>query len=166
MLNRIRWGKNNYYSSVTINGKRTEIPLGQDFAKAEALHAENMHLIYGRVEPDLAYAKRLHSKSKNNARVRKINFLLELEDVQAMLKRSGLLCEVTMIPFDMRKEGGYRVRPWVPSIDRIDSSFGYTPSNCRLVCAAVNSAMNEFGEEVFYRIAHAVVKQKKTTRKR
>ena len=39
------------------------------------------------------------------------------------------------------------------SLDRIDSSKGYTVENCRLVCTAVNLAMNEWGEDVLERIA-------------
>lgn len=40
----------------------------------------------------------------------------------------------------------------MPSIDRIDTTRGYTPDNVRLVCAAVNLALNQFGEGIFFRI--------------
>lgn len=57
----------------------------------------------------------------------------------------------------LRHGAYYRVvskgrRPLAPSIDRIDSSLGYTRQNCRIVCAAVNYAMNVWGEDVLWRL--------------
>ncbi len=57
------------------------------------------------------------------------------------------------------KPPGSRIRPWAPSIDRRDSSAGYTASNCRLVCAYVNVAMNRFGDDLLVELIEAIVRR-------
>jgi hypothetical protein len=37
----------------------------------------------------------------------------------------------------------------MPSIDRIDSSKGYTPDNCRVVLWIINQAKNDISEDDF-----------------
>jgi hypothetical protein len=48
-----------------------------------------------------------------------------------------------------------KTNPFAPSIDRINPSIGYTKDNIRLVCASVNFALNEFGEDIFRKICKA-----------
>ncbi len=52
-------------------------------------------------------------------------------------------CEVSGIPFDLRV-GHRRLSPWAPSIDRIDSSKGYTPENVQVVVSMLNLAKSDF----------------------
>jgi hypothetical protein len=54
-------------------------------------------------------------------------------------------CQISGIPFDFSKAIEGRRRPFYPSLDRKDSSKGYSFKNCRLVCSIVNIAMNEWG---------------------
>jgi hypothetical protein len=51
--------------------------------------------------------------------------------------------------------------PYAPSLDRIECSKGYTASNTRLVCVAVNFGMNEWGEDVYRELAKAAVEHGK-----
>ena len=62
-------------------------------------------------------------------------------------------CEVTGIEFDFTRLAGQKLRPFAPSIDRIDNHKGYTAENSRVVCIAVNLAMNQWGEHVLRKIA-------------
>lgn len=73
-----------------------------------------------------------------------------------LLLRSGGKCMLTGIPFSSEKLSGRR-RPWLPSLDRIDSSKGYIDGNMRLVCSAVNIALNDWGDEVFWRIVESAI---------
>jgi len=66
-------------------------------------------------------------------------------------------CETTGIKFDLSKVPF--VNPYYPSIDRVDSSKGYTTDNCKLVCLMYNTAKCEFSEEVFKEWAKAYVKE-------
>lgn len=69
-------------------------------------------------------------------------------------------CALTGLSFDLREVGtGQAKRPFAPSLDRIEGDKGYTKDNVRLVCQAVNFALNRFGEDVFYEIAGAAAAQ-------
>ena len=70
----------------------------------------------------------------------------EMVDV---LIRSNGRCELTDVQFSMDNPGRSRARPFIASIDRIDSSQGYSYSNCRAVCACVNMALSDWGDDVF-----------------
>ena len=78
--------------------------------------------------------------------------------VFALYSAQGGRCALTGLPFDLRIIGtGKTRRPFAPSLDRIDSTGGYTRDNVRLVCQAVNFALNAYGEDTFREIAAATV---------
>jgi len=104
---------------------------------------------------DIQY-RAIYRVSKRNAAIRKIPFGLLEQVFEGMVRRANGKCELTGIPFSFCREAGVRRNPWAPSLDRIDSRKGYTWSNCRLVCVAVNLAMNEWGEEVLFKLAKAI----------
>lgn len=58
-------------------------------------------------------------------------------------------CAVTGLLFSDKAMDGHMLRPFMHSIDRINSSAGYKKSNVRIVCAGVNIAMMHWGEQVF-----------------
>ena len=66
-------------------------------------------------------------------------------------------CEATGIPFSLAvvEEKGGR-DPFAPSIDRIDSSIGYTKENCRMVVTIYNYAKNEFSDADVRKMALAI----------
>jgi hypothetical protein len=76
--------------------------------------------------------------------------------VVAMYFKGGERCALSGIPFDLAPHGASTRRPFAPSLDRIDSARGYHRGNVRLVCCAVNYLMNEWGDEVFHRLADAI----------
>lgn len=59
-----------------------------------------------------------------------------------VMARIAAGCELTGSPFDLSSKRG----PLVPSIDRIDSSKGYTADNCRVIVLALNVAFSDWGE--------------------
>jgi hypothetical protein len=88
---------------------------------------------------------------------RKFN-LRPLETFDLYRKQQGL-CAVTGLPFDDTRHGETLVRPFIPSLDRIDARKGYVRGNVRLVLAAVNFAIGQWGSPLFITIARAAVKQ-------
>lgn len=103
----------------------------------------------------LEYAYRVLGRARQNAKQRKVvGFSLVRDDVHRMLNEAGWSCAVTGMPFTLEIVGGRK--PYAPSIDRVDCAKGYTPDNCRVVCLAVNYAMNVWGEAVFRRMISAL----------
>lgn len=99
-----------------------------------------------------------HSMSKR-ASSKKIKALTR-DEFEVIWERSGGKCELTGIEFSFQRPFQSLRRPWSPSLDRKDASIGYTPENCRLVCTAVNIALNEWGEEVLLKIANALFSER------
>jgi len=97
----------------------------------------------------------LMANIQSNAKARNLPVGITIDDLWWLWERSGGRCEVTGIPFESVKVDGQRRRPWIASVDRIDSRLGYTPENVRLVCAAANFAMGEWGESALRRLAKA-----------
>ena len=63
-------------------------------------------------------------------------------------KLSSKTCEVTGLNLKRNYLGVGVVGPFHPSIDRIDSSKGYTKGNCQVVCHIYNVAKSEFEKEI------------------
>jgi hypothetical protein len=111
--------------------------------------------VRGRVYSLLESAK-CRSKKKNLKIDIDLDFLLEMYE-----KQNGRCC-LTDIEFKLErnknKERFYT--PYAPSLDKIDSSKGYTRDNVRLVLVIVNLALNRFGDKVFEEISTAFLKKK------
>ena len=74
----------------------------------------------------------------------------------SLFEAQGGRCALSGLRFDLRIVGnGKARRPFAPSLDRIDSTGGYTRDNVRLVCQAVNFALNAYGEDTLREIAVA-----------
>jgi hypothetical protein len=82
-------------------------------------------------------------------------YLLTYYDLIEMMVRSQGRCEISGIQFSDEQIPGCSRRPFIPSIDRIKPKEPYIFDNCRLVCWAVNRALGEWGDEVFWRIVKA-----------
>jgi hypothetical protein len=74
-----------------------------------------------------------------------------------MLTEQKVRCAVSKLDFSFKDYPATVRHPFGPSIDRISSKEGYDPSNVRLVCAAVNFGLGEWGDEVFLPIARGAV---------
>lgn len=101
-------------------------------------------------------AKLLHDRAKDRASRQGMEIAITKNDLIEMLTVNGGRCAVTgaQLDFSKRKREIGR-RPWVPSLDRIDATKGYTLDNCRIVCCAANIAMNTWGEVVFASLLRA-----------
>jgi hypothetical protein len=67
-------------------------------------------------------------------------------------------CEVTGLPFDLSPgPDKHHANPWAPSLDRRDSTGGYTEDNVQVVCAAYNYAKSEWTGDVLLKLARAIV---------
>lgn len=152
-----------YYQTSSVGAKRREYPLGkvrvQAIAKWREIASETPPAKQ-RVGLQPWVSRKLRNAVMANAKKRKIEFSLTLEDVTQLIEDSGGKCSLTGIEFDLFKDHGARARPWAPSIDRIDCALGYVVGNVRLVACAVNLALSDFGEATLLRIAKGLIKTK------
>lgn len=95
----------------------------------------------------------LYSKTRSRAKRIGREFNFPPEEFESLWERTGGRCMLTGIKFDVGNAPGHRRRPWVPSVDRIDSKLGYVPGNVRIVCCAINTALSEWGEVTFRKLA-------------
>jgi transposase-like protein len=102
---------------------------------------------------------RLQARRKSAADKKRIEFTLNEPDFVAELyERQGGRCAVSGIKFNLQPFPDALVKlPFAPSIDRKLASRGYTKNNVRLVCVAVNFALNQWGDEVFLTVARGAV---------
>lgn len=75
-------------------------------------------------------------------------------------------CEATDIPFEYTHPEGCRRPPWMPSIDRIDSSRGYTSDNIQIVVWVYNAAKCDYSPEVVSKMAKAIVEADQRKKKK
>lgn len=156
---RLAMRRGNWSIFWTHNGKTKERRTGTaDIEEAKRI----MQKLMGPDEPsEIGSLKRIWQSAKHNAKMRGMAFEITTEDVMTSYRKNHGKCAVTGIPFDMSKyKGGQGRRPWVPSIDRIDSAKPYTTDNIRIVCVATNLAMNWWGEDVLARLAKAYVSKR------
>lgn len=82
-------------------------------------------------------------------------FDLTVEWIDAELSRNR--CAVTDIKFEYIN-GGRRLNPFSPQIDRIDPKLGYIMENCRMVCAMYNMAKSDWTHEEVRIMAKALLR--------
>lgn len=103
-----------------------------------------------------AMIKKLFKSTVGNANKKGLRHNLSEDDIRQMLIESGGRCQVSGILFSGTRYQNTSRRPWMPSIDRINNSGGYSKKNCRVVCFAVNLALNDWGIEVLKTISVAI----------
>ena len=95
--------------------------------------------------------KDLLDKCKQRAKNKKISFDLDLEFLKNLWNEQDGKCAITNLPLEL-KSGDRQTEgtnAFVVSVDRIDSSLGYTKDNTQLVCFAVNQIKSNFTENQF-----------------
>jgi hypothetical protein len=102
----------------------------------------------------------LLSCARTRAKQRGMEFNLTEKWIEERLSQG---CELSGLSFDLGDrvtlEGRARALKKLrgPSIDRRDSSKGYTQDNCRLICVALNIGLQDFGWESVVDIWRAAV---------
>jgi hypothetical protein len=117
---------------------------------------------YGRVDAEATrvkggtpmWAAKLYNTSKRRATQRGIVWSLSAADFRGIVERCAGLCEVSGVPLMLTITG--LKGPYGPSLDRIESRGTYAKDNVRIVCVAVNFALNSWGLDAFLPIARAL----------
>lgn len=101
---------------------------------------------------EAASLRRVFSNARDRAKRKDEPFQLSYADFRIIVSRADGRCELSGVPFDW-SPGTTSRRPFAASLDRISCGRPYAFDNCRLVAVALNYALNEWGEEVFARLA-------------
>jgi hypothetical protein len=95
--------------------------------------------------------------SAAKTRSKKFNLEFDLDAKWVDERLSTGHCSVSGLPFVLTKSATLK-HPMSPSIDRIDSTLGYTKDNCRLVVTIYNFAKNEWSDADVLALATALTK--------
>ncbi len=98
--------------------------------------------------------KMIWSNARARARKTGKEFNIKLEFLLERVEKGK--CELTGAKFCLDDLEGSRCHPYAPSIDRIDSSKGYTKSNCQVVLWGINQAKSEMSMTEFKKFINLV----------
>ena len=107
----------------------------------------------------LGKAGQLLGSAKTRASKKNLEVTITKEWILEKLNQG--VCELSGVLFDMSPSGRKNRNPKSPSIDRINSSLGYTPENSRIILLSLNDALNQYGLEHFLEMAKAVINYQK-----
>ncbi len=74
------------------------------------------------------------------------------------LERQQFRCALSGVVFDLAKIGTFSRRPNALSVDRVNCKDGYVKGNCRLTTVQVNTALSDFGDDVFIEMCRSVAR--------
>jgi hypothetical protein len=132
-------------------------PKPRDPEVIEALRA------FHQTETNLWYDQylRTYRNRETNAPAKGIRWQLSLRNFWHAVIAAGGRCQVTEQPFDRYAKGASGKRPFLPSLDRVDSHLGYQPGNIEFTTVIVNLAINDFGRDVFFEmLRHGITSDK------
>jgi len=99
----------------------------------------------------------IYRSSKKRAKASGLEHTLTENEFMDKFSESEGKCVVSGLFFSGGKSEQWRVRPFFPSLDRIESTKGYTKDNVRFVSTAVNLALSDWGDDVLKTIAFGIV---------
>lgn len=102
------------------------------------------------------YLRNLHQGSKTSKRRATLPIAVTIEDLSKQWVKQRGICPYTGWKMYLRSWRSY-TSPYQASLDRIDSSRGYTPDNIQFVALIANYAKNSFDEEHLVRFCKSVV---------
>jgi len=101
----------------------------------------------------------LFRSAQSRAKTREWDFTITRQWLRAKLEAN--VCEATGLAFaNGEYVGAGHADPFSASLDRRDSTKGYTPENCRLILWGLNMALSQWGDQVYAEIATAYLSKK------
>lgn len=94
---------------------------------------------------EMTLEEHLYKRSKNNAKSLKFEYNLDKLFIKKLLESQGYRCKYSGVKF----ENNFRNKLTYPTIDRIDSSRGYTQDNVCVCTFIVNMMKNNLTVEQF-----------------
>ncbi len=160
LLTANRAGKDYYYFRPSSLLQRRSIPairLSDDRQEAIAETAA-LAMLVDQASPDWRVPPLggLLREAQRRARWEKATFSISGPQVIRILFAQNCRCALSGLPLDHEREDATTVRPFVPRLDRIDSTAGYTQQNVRIVVATVRSMIDTWGIETWRTMSQAL----------
>lgn len=99
----------------------------------------------------------MYRKSRQRAALANIEHSISEIEFMELYNNCNGVCSLSGVRFSAKKRPSWRIRPYFPSLDRIDSEKGYTKDNVRFVLASVNVALSDWGDDVLKEISFGIV---------
>lgn len=135
------WKQNKIKENPNYNKERYLKDI-ENYKKRANLYRENPH---NRLVQILGSARK-RAKDKN------LLFDLDIEFLENLWEKQKGCCLLTGIPFDLKsgeRKDKTHFNPFAPCIDKIDVKEGYTKNNIRLICNHMNTALWDYGVNLF-----------------
>jgi hypothetical protein len=157
---------------LTLFVKAKQSPTGYRVICKQCINIKNKEYINSRIEEHRAYqnnyrkinGKKIHKNIDarikdivtSSKRRRPFDFSIDEEHIKVLWENQNGLCVYTKLPLTPEPHQYNTI-----SIDRIDSSKGYTKGNTQLVCRAVNEMKMHREEDLFIHLCHLVSQHNK-----
>lgn len=150
-----------YFERRGFRSVRLRAPLGTPEFEAEYHAAVAAVASAERLSAPVADAYFLMMERQARTRARKYGREYSLPSgwAKAQYERQNGKCALSGVLMHKDRE---KHAPQAPSIDRKDSSRGYTPDNCRLVTYIVNCAKNQFTETELLEMCRALLAKRRS----
>lgn len=106
--------------------------------------------------------KKLCQMAKSRASKKEREFDITPEYLIELWAEQDGRCAISGIEIELQYSDNGGPHKHGPSLDRIDSSMGYTKGNVRIVTYHVNTALSNFGEEALMELAEQIVQQSRS----
>lgn len=136
-------------SYLRLSYAKKSLELGKVCKKCSNRKTDNCHRGYYECIPITWF-----NKYKLSSEVRNINFSIKIEDVYNLFIKQNKKCALSNIDLHFETFG----QKHIVSIDRIDSSKGYTLDNVQLIHKDLNFMKQRFSQEYFIEMCELVAK--------
>lgn len=122
---------------------------------AEPLKLSNISVVGVERSRLVMFSRDIYRSARSNALAKNVKWDLTEQHVLDMMVAANGYCQISGLPFTNEAHGKRGLRPWMPSIDRINATGCYETGNVRLICVVANIALSDFGDEVFKKLVYA-----------
>lgn len=92
--------------------------------------------------------------ARNRVKNKELEFTITEEFITKLILRQNYRCALSGKAFDVESD------KYSPSLERIDSSIGYTPENVMWVCSMVNYMKAEYTQDDFFEMVERIYKKR------
>ena len=98
------------------------------------------------------------NRYKTQAQIRNYEFTITIDHVADLMEKHNFKCALSKLDISFPEQGTVNDGSMRASIDRIDSSKGYTPDNIQIITKKINMMKQQYSQEEFIEMCKLVAK--------